>query len=400
MSRAAAPVSFLYLALRARGGRKLGIRQARSSGALAEALRRESLLLLRWWTLPSWLASETRLTIKDHAALNEQLAQLLSRGVPLVEALDVTAQTVRPAARPRIERLRERVAAGASFADACAGVGGFDDVTIAVYRGAERTGDLAGAAARLGQTMRRRLALSGKAGTLMVYPVVVLSISALVAVIMLMVVVPRLGDALQAADMKLPGYSRLVMAVGSWMRGHAGLIGLLAAALLAGLLVVRRAVADLAARLARRLPLFKQVVLAQESARFFAVMGAMVRSGIPIADALGVANQAVTHPTLRAQLERLRTRLVSGGLLPVLIEEVTSLPLATRRLMIAADRSGDLESAFSTLAADLSDEVDRRASRALAALEPLLIVVMFLLIGSLLVSVLLPMLTLGGRVGR
>lgn len=403
MSRAATPatsISFLYVAVRTGGGRKVGVRQARSAGALAESLRRESLLLLKWWKLPAWAAKDPGLTLKDHAALNEQLAQLLGRGVPLVEALEVTATTVRPAAKGRIERMRELVAAGHSFADACRSVGGFDDATIAVYRGAERTGDLAGAARRLSETMRRRLAVSGKAATLMIYPAIVLSISVVVAVLMMTLVVPRLGAALQEANVKLPKFSQIVMDSGAWMRDHATMLGIAFAALLALLLVARVAVMGFIGKVARRVPLLREVILAQESARFFAVMAAMTRSGVPLAEALGVANGTVGHPALRAQLERLRTRLIAGGLLRTLIEEVSALPLATRRLLIAAERSGDLETAFTSLSADMADEVDRRSQRLLSVLEPLLIVFMFLVIGSLLLAVLLPMLTISGRVAR
>jgi type II secretory pathway component PulF len=101
---------------------------------------------------------------------------------------------------------------------------------------------------------------------------------------------------------------------------------------------------------------------------------------------------------LRKQLERLRTRLVEGGLLRILIDEASQLPMATRKLLIAAERSGDMESVFATLATDMADEVERRSSRLLAVLEPLLIVVMFLIIGSLLISILLPLLTLTSKV--
>ena len=77
----------------------------------------------------------------------------------------------------------------------------------------------------------------------------------------------------------------------------------------------------------------------------------------------GVANQALSHPVMRRQLERLRTRLIEGGLMRTLIDEVSSLPVATRRLLIAAERSGDLENAFHTLAGDMSDEVERSSAR-------------------------------------
>jgi general secretion pathway protein F len=399
MTQATTSTSFAYLAVRPSGGRKFGLRQARSIPALAESLRMENHLLLRYWRLPAWAAKESQLTLKDHAALNDQIGQLLSRGVPLVEALEVTASCVRPAARVRILRMRELVSSGSSFADACRAVGGFDNVTIAVYRGAERTGDLAGASKQLAETARRRLRVSGKAATLMIYPAIVLSISTVVSLLMLTIIVPMINEGLSRAEIKLPAYSQVVMHLGLWMRGHVTLLAIMAAGVAALLLIGHVAVAELVRRFMRRAPLLRDVVVAQELARFFSVMAAMTRTGVPISDALAVANQAVGHPILRRQLERLRTRLVEGGLLRNLIEEITQFPLATRRLLVAAERAGDMESVFGTLAGDMADEVDRRSTRLLAVLEPALIVMMFLIIGSLLISILLPMLTLSSRMG-
>jgi general secretion pathway protein F len=133
------------------------------------------------------------------------------------------------------------------------------------------------------------------------------------------------------------------------------------------------------------------VVLAQESARFFTVMAAMTRSGIVLADALGVAVNALGHPVLKKQLSTLRTRLIEGGVLRALINDVDALPIGTRRLLIAAERAGDLESAFETLADDMTEELDRKSSRLLAALEPLIIVAMFAVIGSMVLAIMIPM---------
>ena len=391
--------AFLYVAVRSGGGRKFGLRQAGSTAALAQSLRAENQLLLKTWKLPGWAAKESELGLKDQATLNEQLAQLLSRGVPLVEALDVASQTVRPQVRPRILRMKEQVAAGSSFADACKTVGGFDNVTIAVYRGAERSGDLAGSAKELFHNARRRLQVVGKATTLMIYPAIVLSISLIVASLIMIVIVPMLSGALEQQGIKLPSYSRVIMGTGKWMRDNVLWLGLGVAIVLTLALIGREIVVAIVQRLMRRLPMIREVVLAQESARFFSVMAAMTRTGVPVGDALGVANQAVTHPVMRKQLERLRTRLIEGGLLRALIEEVTSLPLATRRLLIAAERAGDLESAFGTLAGDMIDEVEKRSGRLLAMLEPALIVFMFAIIGSLLLALMLPILTMARNVG-
>jgi general secretion pathway protein F len=162
---------------------------------------------------------------------------------------------------------------------------------------------------------------------------------------------------------------------------------------------VREKIAAAAMRVARVAPLLKDVVLTQESARFFTVMAAMTRSGVTLADALGVATNAIGHPKLRQQLALLRTRLIDGGVLRVLIDSVDALPLSTRRLLIAAERAGDLESVFETLAEDMAVELERKSTRALAALEPALIVFMFLIIGSLVLSIMIPLISSAANAG-
>jgi general secretion pathway protein F len=392
------PASFFFVAAKVGGGRSVGLRQAQNERVLADALRKERLLLLRSYRLPKWATKDKGLSLKDRAELNEQLAQLLSRGVPLVEALEVTASAVGGAAKPIIERMREAVAAGSSFADACQKTGMFDRVTVAVYRAAERTGDLAGASKQLSNTAHRQLQVKGKAATLMIYPSIVLSIAMVVSTVLLAVVVPMIGRAFKGMNITLPWYSRLMMAVGEWMKAH--WLWLLAALVFAviGVVIGRKVVAQWAARASRRLPLLRDVVLAQESTRFFSVMAAMTRSGVPLADALGVANDAVGLPALKRQLVSLRQKLIEGGVLRVLIENVTALPLATRRLLIAAERSGDLEQAFDGLASDMADEVDRKASRLLAALEPILLLVMFGIIATILLSIMVPLISATSKV--
>jgi type II secretory pathway component PulF len=392
------PGSFFFVAAKAGGGRALGLRQAQSERALADVLRRERLLLLRSYRLPRWASAPERgLLLRDRAELNEQLAQLLSRGVPLVEALEVVASSVRPPARPTIQKMRELVAAGSSFSDACQKTGAFDRVTVAVYRAAERTGDLAGAARQLAVNTRRQLAVSGKAATLMIYPAVVMGVSSVVLVMLLTILVPIIGRSLEQMRIRIPWYTEIVMAVGQALRNNILIMFIVVGVLLIGAILGRTQVMAASRRFMRRVPLMRDVVLAQESARFFSVMAAMTRSGVPLADALGVANEAVSLPSLRRQLETLRTRLIEGGILRTLIENVSELPLATRRLLIAAERSGDLETAFDGLASDMADEVDQRSSRLLAALEPLLIVAMFLIIGSVLLAIMIPIIGMASR---
>lgn len=387
--------SYFFVATKPDGGRKLGLRQARDRRQLAETLRKERMLLKKSVALPAWTAGKDKgLGVKDRVALNEQLAQLLSRGVPLVEALEVSASTVSPATRPRVEKMRELVASGSSFADACAKVGGFDTVTVSVYRAAERTGDLAGASKQLATTARRQAAIQGKAATLAIYPAVVLLISVLASTFILTVIVPRVAPALEQAGGQIPRFSQAVLWLGTFLRDNFVWALVFVGLLLVVAIIVRAHIIAGISRVARRLPLVRDIVLAQESARFFSVMAAMSRSGIPLADALGVANQAVGHPKLKSQLETLRQKLIDGGVLRHLLDGVTALPLATRKLLVAADHAGDMQSAFETLAGDMADELDRRSQRLMAFVEPLLIVGLFAIIAPILLAIFIPLITM------
>lgn len=392
---------FFFVAATPMGARKMGVRAAANEPTLSELLRKEQLLLLRAWKLPKWAqtSDSAGISTSDDLAMNDQLATLLPRGVPLTEALEVVSSVVKPGTKSRIERIREMVVSGSSFADACRKVGGFDDVSIAVYRAAERAGDLGGAASRLASSARRRLAISRKAITLLIYPAVVMAISVVVVLGMLSLVVPRIGEALSEAGVKLPWFSALVFSVGGWCRDN--LIWIILALLTAIVLGVamRKQIAATMIRALRVLPAVARLQLAIESTRFFAVMAAMSKSGVPIADGLATTTLSITHPKLRTQLETLRKRLVEGGLLRTLIDDVTAFPVATRRLLIAAERGGDLDQVFDTLANDMAEEVDTRSDRLLALLEPAIIVVMFAIIGALLLAIMIPLITLSSSAG-
>lgn len=399
MSRAASNAgSFLYMAGKPGGGRTVGVRRARSERALAESLRRERQVLQRTWKLPVSAGEGGPLSSADQEAMNIQMAQLLSRGVPLVDALEVASTVVSTKGSDRILRMRELVSSGKSFAEACTQTGTFDEVSVAVYRAGERTGDLAGASGQLGENVRRVREVTSKAVTMMIYPAVVMTI-AFGAVIMLVAgVVPMIGGAMIDAGVELPGFTKFIMAIGLFLRNQWLLVLAVMAVLFVVCLAARAVLFSVLMSIVRRLPGVKTVVKHQELARFFSVMAAMTRSGIPLTDALGVSAKAIGDPKMATDLARLRARLIEGGVFRTLIEKVGTLPQATRRLLIAADQGGELDSAFDSLADDHAKEVDTRTARLMAVLEPLMIVVLFAIIGVLIVSVMLPMFSVTSEV--
>jgi len=392
MTRAASSSRpFFYVANRSSGGKAMGIRSARSQRALAQELRKEKQILVRTWALPAWANNESELSLKDHAEFDAQIAQLVSRGVTLTDALEVAATVVSPGNKERIDRLRHAVAQGTSFADACKQVGSFDSVTIAVYRAAEKTGDLAGACEQLSTGARRRMEVSGKAATLMIYPAIVLTIAFIAATIMIVLVVPMIGNSMIKAGIPIPGITRMMVGLGNFLQTNLLFFGGGFVLLIVGAILFRSALAKLAVRVTRNAPFVRDVVMEQELTRFFSVMSSMTKSGIPLADAIDVSSAVISHPKLNGDFQKMRQRLIEGGVFRTLISNVESLPMATRRLLVAADQAGDLQNAFDGLARDHAQEVDKKTARLMAILEPLLVIILFVVVGTIILSIMLPM---------
>ncbi|MFG0294131.1 MAG: type II secretion system F family protein [Phycisphaerales bacterium JB065] len=396
--------TYFYSAMKLTGGKARGIRAARDESALSDELRKSGLLLLRAKKVPdvfSGMASGTsrgRLPLADEAALNNQLHVLLSRGVPLVEALEVGADVVSDRSVPRVNELRELVAGGASFAKACRDVGGFDEVAISVYKAAERTGDLAGAAGRLAQAAERRLAIRGKATTVMIYPVIVTMVSIALLFALLVFVVPSMAESVRAAGdasaPQLPWISVVVFGLGEWMANNLLQFIMGAVVVLCILVVLRKSVIAGLVKVSSKIPAVASMLMAAELTRFFSVLAAMTKSGVPLAEALDTSTGSISDNKLRNQLDQTRKSLVEGGTLRTLIEKIDALPLATRKLLIAAERSGDLDQAFDALSVNMAEELDTRSSRLLALMEPAVILAMFSVLGPMVVAIALPMIKL------
>jgi type II secretory pathway component PulF len=393
---------YLAVAVKPGGKRAVCIRSAASPSQLASTLRRERMTVLQSYPLPGFMApGKSRMGLKDQGIFNEQLHQLLSRGVPLVEALQVAANTVSAASRSAIEGIGQQVASGVAMADACDKSGQFDVVNVAVYRAAERSGDLSGACKQLALSNKRALAVNQKAAGLLTYPLVLALVAVFVTGVMLMFVLPQLGQQFEnMPGVQLPFYTKLLIGVGSWMKANALIVAGVVAFIVLTIVTARKWLAATGLRLGRRLPVVRDVLLAGESARFFAVMSAMSKSGVPLAEGLAVSNQVIGDPGLRSQLDRLRDRLVAGGVLRNLIEEVTKLPLATRKLLLAAERSGDLENAFSSLAEDMTEQVDRQSTRLLDIIQPVMIVIMAVVVGGLFLAILVPIMSASRNIGN
>ncbi|MBN8645587.1 MAG: type II secretion system F family protein, partial [Planctomycetes bacterium] len=215
---------------------------------------------------------------------------------------------------------------------------------------------------------------------------------------MMVFLVPRIAEQMEQLGTTVPTFSKIVFSTGTFLNRNLGVISIALGVVVIAVIVFWRAVLGVLKMVAVRIPGVSGLLLSVELTRFFSVLGAMTRTGVPLADALATGVPVISSPSLRTQLDLLRRNLVEGGVLRVLIDRVEALPLATRKLLIAAERAGDLDSAFDTLSAEMAEDVDRKSGRLLALLEPAVIVAMFALLGPLIIAIAIPLITFGSNV--
>lgn len=397
--------TYTYTAYDAEGRAQRGTLEAGSTDEAAATLRARGLFptaLSTGETAPgdgrgrrlAWLGP--RVSRRDAAVFLRQLATLLRAGLPLVRGLEVLArQGGEVALRGIVTDLAERLRAGGSLADALAAHPRvFTPLDVSMVRAGEASGALDAVLERLAHFAEKSLRLRARVRTALVYPVVVLAVAGGILATLLAFVVPRFqqifADLLKGAP--LPPLTQAVLDLSGWVRDHA-LAGLVTAVALVVLgPVLLRTDAGRRGRdvVLRRVPVLGAFLLKAAVARGMRTLGTLLGSGVPILPALLIARDVCGHAEVADELARVHDRVKAG--------EPVARPLAAGRvfpplvasLVDVGEQSGQLPAMLARVADIYEDEVDQAAAGLGAALEPVLILFLALVVGVIVVALFLP----------
>ena len=341
-----------------------------------------------------------RLKTAERAAFMRQLAGLVGAGVPLVNALDVISRSTTQAPFVRLaQALRLDVATGHSLSHALGRHPRiFSAQTCRLVEAGESAGLLEQTLARVAEQDEKAARLQRQMRAALAYPAAVVVIAAVVVAVIMTQVVPTFRDVFASFGAELPPLTRAVMGASDTLQRH-GLWLIATLALGAG--VTHRALSHTARRRRwrdaqlMRLPvwgsLLQRVAMARWARTFSSVFGA----GLTVVQALTHAGQscgnaAVAQATLEAQTEvangqPLAASLAQSGLFTPLVIQMASI----------GEASGSLEQMLARAASVLEDEVDAAVQGASSLMEPLIISVLGLVLGTVVVALYLPILQLG-----
>lgn len=329
---------------------------------------------------------------EDTMTFLQQLAALFGAGVPLVDALGSIAEGMESGrARRSVMAIRQHVLEGGSLAQGLRRQG-LDEVVCNMVAAGEETGQLEAVASRLAELLEHRQQLSQELLSATLYPAIIMSFGILVLMFLLAYVVPQIMTVFDRAGSTLPRVTVWVITASSLFR-HYGLTML-------GVLVL----AGLGYRMAMRLPEFRRrrdaallhlpgagSLLAKiEISRFAHTLGMLLTGGVPILSAVQIALESLRLVPVKQAVADAGERLREGGGLAESLRESGTIPHLAVQMIQVGEQSGRLGEMLLRVAGNYEREASRHMKRAVILLEPMLILTMALMVGTLAMAVLLP----------
>jgi len=337
-----------------------------------------------------------RVSQQDLAVLTRELATLLDAGLALDQALaTLTSLAGHPALVALLGRVRERIQQGGSLADALAAQGGaFSGLYVSLVRAGEAGGALQQVLNGLADHLERSKEVRDSLVSALIYPAVLVLAAGVSVFLLLGYVVPQFTELFEGVGEQLPLATRVVIGAGEVVRtyGWALVLGVLLLAVLA-----RRALQHPASRLRwhgqlLRLPLVGELVRKVEVGRFARTLGSLVGNGVPLLDALGIVRGTVANEVIARALGAVAVRVREGRNLSGPLAEQGCFPAFAVHMIRVGEESGQLEAMLTKVAEVYDRETQTTLRRALAILEPVLILVLGAIIAGIVMSILVAIL--------
>ena len=343
-----------------------------------------------------------RLSDSDLAWATRELASLLTASLPLESALLATIeQAEKKHIAQAFQDVCNHVRGGMRFSDALAQrPRDFPDIYRALIGAGEDSGDLARVMERLADYLEGRDALRAKIMTAFIYPIIVAVVSVCIVIFLLGYVVPQVVSAFSQARQELPLLTQFMLALSGFVRDWGGLAGTVAALGFWGWrLSLRRPAVRLAwhARLLS-LPVVAKFVLGVNTARFASTLSILIDAGVHLVRALEAARDTLGNERLRAGALDVLSRVKEGAPLASALRAQKVFPSSLVHLVASGEKTGELAPMLDRAAQNLSRDLERRAMRMTAFLEPLMILGMGGVVLVIVLAVLMPIMEINQMV--
>lgn len=334
---------------------------------------------------------------------SRQLAAMLSAGMPIVATLEALhEQTDNPNFKTVIARLQAAIENGAAFSEALRQFPSvFDDLYANMVHGGEMGGQLPETIGRLAGFLESTARLRRKVKSAMMYPIIILCIAITIAIAMIVFIVPVFGEMFADFGADLPAPTQFLLNFSDMLKRYGIFI---LGGVIALVIVFKRWKATPAGGymlddILLRAPVFGDLRKRVASARFARTFGQLIRSGVPILQALKIVSGATGSVVAGKVITDAARAVENGDPLSSAMLNQQVFPVLLVRMLQAGEKTGKIDEMMDNIADFYEDEVETMLAGLTSLLEPLLMVFLGIIIGGIVLCMFLPIFKMGEIVG-
>jgi type IV pilus assembly protein PilC len=332
---------------------------------------------------------------------NQQLLTLLKAGLPILGSLDLLIKRQRDSYfRNLLQNVRERVKAGEMLSEAFAAQHVFPKIYTTTLMAGEKSGNMDEVLTRYISFQRLTLTFKKKLAVSLVYPALLVSVVTVMLIFLVTYVVPQFAKLYSDLNAQLPVVTLMMLEVGTHAQRYAPALVL---ALVGAIVLVWRwkatdRGADTIDRATHHLPIVGDIWLKYHVSTFSRMLSTLLTGGMPLVPSLETAGASMTSRKILNGIENAAVRVREGQSLARSLEEQKIFPDLSVEMIEVGESTGALPAMLSSVAEFYEEDVQTALAAAMALIEPVILIIMAVFVGGILISLYLPIFTLGSSI--
>ncbi len=375
----------------------------RDKGFIVQDLK-ESQSLSSRFDLKKFQNSLVKVSVKDKAVFSRQFAALVNAGVAIVRGLAILGeQCSNPKLKQALIEIGGDVQTGVNLSDSmgkhpdC-----FDGLYVSMVQAGEIGGVLDEVLNRLAKLLEDMARLQNQIKSAMSYPLVVGFLATAIFVGMTVFLIPIFANIFKDIGVELPALTQFLMTSSEILRSYWSLVimaGFMAASFAYKQYYKTPVGRETIDRLSLKVPLFGDLIQKSSVARFSRTFGALTRSGVPILTCLAIVRDTSGNQVIANAIDAARLDVQQGGMISVALKKDAVFPSMAIAMMSIGEETGQLDGMLMKVADFYEDEVEQAVKSLTSILEPLMIVVLGGMVGTILLAMYLPMFKVFEKLG-
>lgn len=364
----------------------------RQRGVVVKKLKRKAKPLFSGGSKP--------ITGQDISFASRQMATMISAGIPIAQTLrGIGTGHENPSLEKLMLDLSRDVETGSSFSESLAKFPlHFNRLFLSLTKAGEESGKLDTMLDRVATYNEKIEAIKSKIKSAMLYPIIVLTVAAVVTILLLLFVIPQFESVFQGFGADLPTLTRAVVDMSEWMRANWYIFfGVVIGTVLIFVNTYKRSEKMQFAmdRILLRAPVFGVILKKSALARFSRTLGIIFSAGVPLVEGMNTVAAATGNQVYEEGVLKVKNEISTGRSLAVAMEETKLFPNMMLQMVTSGEESGELEVMLNKIADFYESEVDAAVESLSSIIEPLMIVLLGGIIGTMVMAMYLPIFKLG-----